>query len=131
MPRDLSEKIQAKADAIGAESIVANLVAPATKDLSAKIQQKADELVNKALVNSSVNTEVLVNDRDIIAGVASTQADIRTQQMIRATDSRQVVEATIDKLKSLGLPKARSVSEQKPRVGRETSLSVFRSRLTT
>ena len=70
-----------------------------TKDLAEKIQAKADELVNKALVNKSVNTDELVNDRDIIAGVATTQADIRTQQMTRATDNRKVIESMLDELK--------------------------------
>ena len=70
-----------------------------TKDLAEKIQAKADELVNKALVNKSVNTDELVNDRDIIAGVATTQADIRTQQMTRATDNRKTIESMLDELK--------------------------------
>ena len=71
-----------------------------TKDLAAKIQAKADELVNKALVNKSVNTDELVNDRDIIVGVATTQADIRTQQMTRATDGRKIIESMLDELKA-------------------------------
>lgn len=68
VPRDLTAKIQARADAIVAESIVANTVAPATK-------------------------------ARIIEANASAQADIRTQQMLKATDGRHIVESMLNELK--------------------------------
>lgn len=48
-----------------------------TRDLSAKIQAKADELVNKAAVNRSANTASAVSERQIIEANAERIARVR------------------------------------------------------
>lgn len=50
------------------------------RDLSAKIQAKADDLVNKASVNTPVNNASPAAERETVEAVASTQATIRLAQ---------------------------------------------------
>ena len=50
------------------------------RDLSAKIQAKADELVNKASVNTPVNNASPAAERETVEAVASTQATVRLAQ---------------------------------------------------
>lgn len=66
------------------------------RDISERIQAKADDIVRKSLVRKGT---IGTTEREIEEANASTQADIRTQQMIRATDNRKAVEVMIDELK--------------------------------
>jgi hypothetical protein len=67
------------------------------RDISERIQAKADDMVRKSLVRKGAigTTELEIEDAN-----ASIQADIRTQQMVRATDNRKVIEVMLDELKS-------------------------------
>lgn len=51
-----------------------------TRDLTAKIQSKADALVNAALVNTPVNNASPAAERETVDAAASTQASVRLAQ---------------------------------------------------
>jgi hypothetical protein len=68
------------------------------RDLSDRIQAKADDLVRKSMVRNHCigASELTVEDEN-----ATIQANIRTNQMARATSNREVIEKLIDELKKL------------------------------
>jgi predicted transcriptional regulator len=67
------------------------------RDLSERIKAKADDMVRKSLVRKGAigTTELEIEDAN-----AFIQADIRTQQMVRATDNRKTIESMLDELKA-------------------------------
>lgn len=61
-----------------------------TRDLNARIQAKADALVNKALVNDSVNSDRIVNEREIIEANAARIAQVRGDHRSDITRTRKL-----------------------------------------
>lgn len=61
-----------------------------TRDLNARIQAKADALVNKALVNDSVNSDRIVNEREIIEANAARIAQVRGEHRSDITRTRKL-----------------------------------------
>lgn len=68
------------------------------RDLSAKIQAKADELVSKTLVSSQVSTETKVAERQIIEANAHAVADIRLAHRNDIHRARRLTNALLDEL---------------------------------
>ncbi len=69
-----------------------------TRDLSQKIQAKADELVNKATVNKDVNTANAVSERATIDGNAQAVADVKLAHRRDIHRSRRLANALLDEL---------------------------------
>lgn len=69
-----------------------------TRDLSAKIQQKADELVNKSLVNSPVNTANAVSERETIDANAQAIAAVKLTQRRDISRTRSITMALLKEL---------------------------------
>ncbi|MFA9287672.1 hypothetical protein ACCQ08_23025 [Comamonas sp. SY3] len=61
-----------------------------TRDLSAKIQSKADALVNAALVNTPVNNASPAAERETVEAAASTQASVRLAERADIQRSRSI-----------------------------------------
>lgn len=68
------------------------------RDLSGKIQAKADELVSKALVSSQVSMETKVAERQIVDANAQAAADIRLSQRTDIRRNRAIVTRLMDEL---------------------------------
>lgn len=61
------------------------------RDLGAKIKAKADALVNKAAVNSEVNSKTAVSEREIIEANASRIAQVRGEHRHDIARMRRIV----------------------------------------
>ena len=68
------------------------------KDLSQKIAKKADELVNKAMVNSAVNSERAVTEKQVIDASANAIMQIRLSHRKDISRSRAIVMSLFDEL---------------------------------
>lgn len=68
------------------------------RDLSAKIQAKADDLVTKALVTKSVTTETKVADRQLIEVNAQAVADVRLAHRKDIHRARRLTNALLSEL---------------------------------
>lgn len=68
------------------------------RDLSAKIQAKADDLVNKASVNTPVNNASPAAERETVEAVASTQATIRLAQRADIERCRRICMGLMEEL---------------------------------
>lgn len=71
-----------------------------TRNLAAKIQAAADRKVSERIVSDKVSVEKKLTEKIITDVWATTQADIRTEQMTRATDNRHAIEVMLDELKA-------------------------------
>jgi len=69
-----------------------------TRDLSKKIQSKADELVNRAQVNSEVNSVSDVSERETIDANAQAIAEVKTAHRRDISRSRRITLALLDEL---------------------------------
>ncbi|THJ36183.1 hypothetical protein E8K88_02655 [Lampropedia aestuarii] len=69
-----------------------------TRDLASKIQAKADELVNKALVNNSVNSASPVNERKTVEDVGQLIATVKLSHQADIRRTRKIVNALFDEL---------------------------------
>ena len=69
-----------------------------TRDLSAKIQAKADELVTKAEVTKSVTVETRITERVVIDGAGQALADVRLAHRSDIHRARRLVNALLDEL---------------------------------
>ena len=69
-----------------------------TRDLAAKIQAKADSLVNKALVNSVVNKESAVSERQVVDAIGTVVKDIKLSQRRDIARNRIIISALADEL---------------------------------
>ena len=69
-----------------------------TRDLSQKIQAKAEELVNKATVNSGVNTVNAFSERATIDGNAQAVADVKLAHRRDIHRARRLTNALLDEL---------------------------------
>ena len=70
------------------------------RDLTAKIQAKADELVTKTLVTSLVTTEAKVAERQIVDANAQAAADIRLSHRTDIRRNRALVARLMDELEA-------------------------------
>lgn len=68
------------------------------RDLSAKIQAKADDLVTKALVTKSVTTETKVAERQLIEANAQAVADVRLAHRKDIHRARRLTNALLSEL---------------------------------
>ena len=68
------------------------------RDLSAKIQSKADELVSKTLVSKQVSTETKVAERQIVDANAQAVADVRLAHRRDIHRARRLTNALLDEL---------------------------------
>ncbi|AVQ81661.1 hypothetical protein [Variovorax sp. PMC12] len=68
------------------------------RDLTAKIQAKADDLVNKALVNAPVNKASAVSERETIDANAQAIATVKLGQRRDVQRSRSIVMRLMDEL---------------------------------
>lgn len=73
-----------------------------TRDLSAKIRAKADELVNRAEVNSAVNTAKAVNEKAIVDANAEVIARIRRTHRADIARARKQAMKLLDELEHTG-----------------------------
>lgn len=71
------------------------------RDLSAKIQAKADSLVSKAEVSKQVSTEQLATERGIVEANAQVIADIRIAHRADIGRSRRLATKLLDELEGL------------------------------
>lgn len=71
-----------------------------TRDLSGKIQAKADELVRKDAVRSLVRSEQKITERDVVDANATMQADIIRAHRTDITRSRTLAMSLLDELVS-------------------------------
>lgn len=71
-----------------------------TRDLSQKIQAKADELVNKAAVNTGVNTAGAVSERATIDGNAQAVADVKLAHRRDIHRARSITNRLLDELEA-------------------------------
>jgi hypothetical protein len=69
-----------------------------TRDLTAKIQSKADALVNAALVNTPVNNASPAAERETVEAAASTQASVRLGQREDIERCRRINMGLMDEL---------------------------------
>ena len=69
-----------------------------TRDLSAKIQSKADELVTKELVTKAVTTETKMAERQVIEVAAQAVADVRLAHRRDIHRARNLANALLDEL---------------------------------
>lgn len=69
-----------------------------TRDLSAKIQSKADELVTKELVTKTVTTETKMAERQVIEVAAQAVADVRLAHRRDIHRARNLANALLDEL---------------------------------
>ena len=69
-----------------------------TRDLSAKIQSKADELVTKELVTKAVTTEAKMAERQVIEVAAQAVADVRLAHRRDIHRARNLANALLDEL---------------------------------
>ncbi|MFG0598349.1 hypothetical protein ACF8OH_26855 [Delftia sp. WSY_9] len=69
-----------------------------TRDLTAKIQSKADALVNAALVNTPVNNASPAAERETVEAAASTQASVRLGQREDIVRCRRINMGLMDEL---------------------------------
>jgi hypothetical protein len=69
------------------------------RDLTARIQAKADALVSKALVSTSVSNERLATDREIVEANATRIAQVRSDHRRDIGDSRQLAQSLMLELK--------------------------------
>lgn len=70
-----------------------------TRDLSAKIQAKADELVTKAEVTKSVTLETRMTEKTVIDGAGQALADVRLAHRRDIHRARGLVNALLDELR--------------------------------
>lgn len=68
------------------------------RDLSKKIQAKADELVNKAMVNKPVNTASAVSERETIDANAQAVATVKMAHRKDIQRTRSITMALLDEL---------------------------------
>lgn len=68
------------------------------RDLSAKIQQKADALVSKSAVSTSVSTESKIAERQVIEANAEAVATVRLSHRRDIQRSRSIVMRLLDEL---------------------------------
>ncbi|GAB2806516.1 hypothetical protein GCM10027276_04050 [Comamonas piscis] len=68
------------------------------RDLSAKIQAKADDLVNRASVNKPVNSASAVSEREMVDGVAQERASVQLAHRKDISRARKVTNALLDEL---------------------------------
>ena len=68
------------------------------RDLAAKIQAKADELVNKAQVNSGVNTVSAVSERETIEANAQAVASVKMAHRKDIQRTRSITMSLLDEL---------------------------------
>ena len=68
------------------------------RDLSEKIQSKADALVSKALVSKPVSTETKVAERQIVDANAQAVADVRLAHRRDINRARRLTNALLDEL---------------------------------
>lgn len=69
-----------------------------TRDLSAKIQSKAEELVTKELVTKTVTKETKVAERQVIEVAAQAVADVRLAHRSDIHRARRLTNALLDEL---------------------------------
>ena len=69
-----------------------------TKDLSQKIAKKADELVNRSMVNSLVNSEKAVTEKQVIDAGAEAIVRVRLSHRKDISRSRAIVMSLFDEL---------------------------------
>lgn len=69
-----------------------------TRDLSAKIQSKAEELVTKELVTKTVTTETKMAERQVIEVAAQAVADVRLAHRRDIHRARSLANALLDEL---------------------------------
>ena len=69
-----------------------------TRDLSAKIQSKAEELVTKELVTKTVTTETKMAERQVIEVAAQAVADVRLAHRRDIHRARNLANALLDEL---------------------------------
>lgn len=69
-----------------------------SRDLSAKIKAKSDELVNKSLVNSKVNNEKRVSERQTIDANAVAITDVRLSQRTNIQRTQKILMSLFDEL---------------------------------
>ena len=69
-----------------------------TRDLSAKIQSKAEELVTKELVTKAVTTETKMAERQVIEVAAQAVADVRLAHRRDIHRARNLANALLDEL---------------------------------
>ena len=69
-----------------------------TRDLSAKIQSKAEELVTKELVTKTVTTEAKMAERQVIEVAAQAVADVRLAHRRDIHRARNLANALLDEL---------------------------------
>ena len=85
-----------------------------SRDLSKKIKAKADELVNKALVNSAVNTKNTVSEKQLVDANAAAITTVRLSQRKDIQRSRSIAMRLFDELEhAVGIENA----EQLERLG--------------
>lgn len=72
-----------------------------TRDLTERIQKKADALVNTHQVNSVVNTESVVTERGIVDANAQVIANIRITHRTDIARSRRLANKLLDELEGL------------------------------
>ncbi len=72
-----------------------------TRDLNAKIQAKADELVNKALVNKSVNTVNSVSEKQVVETTAQVMADTILNQRSDVQAGMRIVASLMSELTAI------------------------------
>ncbi|MEJ5151230.1 helix-turn-helix domain-containing protein [Comamonas sp. MYb396] len=68
------------------------------RDLSAKIQAKADDLVNRASVNKPVNSASAVSEREMVDGVAKERASVQLAHRKDIGRARKLTNALLDEL---------------------------------
>lgn len=68
------------------------------RDLSEKINAKADALVSKALVSTPVSTETKIAERQVIEAAATAVADIRLAHRKDIRRARSITNALLDEL---------------------------------
>ena len=71
-----------------------------TRDLSAKIQSKAEELVTKELVTKTVTTEAKMAERQVIEVAAQAVADVRLSQRKLIQRKQAIVESLMQELEA-------------------------------
>lgn len=79
------------------------------RDLSAKINAKADALVTKAMVTSSVTTEAKIAEKQVVDVAAQAVADIRLAHRKDIHRARRVTNALLDELEQSTDPQTLSL----------------------
>lgn len=82
------------------------------RDLSAKIQAKADALVSKALVSTPVSREALASERQVVDANAQAVADVRLTHRRDIRRARGITNALLDELELQAGPENADLLEQ-------------------